>query len=435
MAMKRSVQFRALTVVLLVIAFGWPALTFAQKIPSAGPGPTLSFNGDNAEVVSDGDNPVLRLPAAHIHATSVCVGYLYISRDAIRYEVIRPEHDKGHSFDFKRTELTHADAWRLAVARGSATGPAEFKFRSGTYHFYAVTKSFVQDATRLAYNSVRTSSDILSYQELVFPATHLDNAVAIVKAREARLHPAPAPPLTISVLEPSGVEAGKTLATTLARLHLRGVASHASGISAVSINGQAAFLKTLAPQTVEFDMRDIAVNPGQSAVVILATATDKSLGQLTFTVSRAEVRILDPAPNSETLETTIKVRGLAVGFHEVEKVEVAGTAASLRNRGNGEVEFVVEGVPLTVGSNTIQGVVTASNSVRENFQVTLQRRAPPLTLKEIQKALQDGISPARMSALVAKYGVDFTLNAETEKSLRAAGADNALLGVIANAKR
>jgi hypothetical protein len=434
MPMKRSVHFRALTVVLLLVALGWPALASAQRKNSrqTGPPSDLTFYGESAEVVSDGDNPVLRLPVAHIHSASVCVGYLYFSHDAIRYEVVRPEGDKGHSFDFKRTESTFLGEWRVL---GSTTGYAEFKFRGGTYHFAAVNKSFVQNTTKFSFSNFRTSPDILSYQELVFAALHLDDAVATVKAREARLHPAPLPAPTISMLEPGGVEAGKTLDTTLARLHLRGVASHASGISAVSINGQSAFLKTLAPQSVEFDMQNVAVSPGRSAVVILATATDKSVGQMTFTVSRAEVRVLDPAPNSETVEAAIKVRGLAVGFREVQKVEVAGTAASLRKRDDGDVEFVAEAIPLTVGSNTVQGVVTASNGVRENFQLAVTRKPLPLTLREVQKALHDGISPARVSALVAKFGVDFSLNADTEKSLRAAGADNALLGVIANAKK
>jgi hypothetical protein len=259
--------------------------------------------------------------------------------------------------------------------------------------------------------------------------------VAALEVKEAKLHPAPLPPPTISLLEPGGVEAGKTLDTTLARLHLRGVASHASGISAVSVNGQSAFMKTLAPQSVEFDLQNIAVSPGRSAVVVMATATDKSEGQMTFTVSRAEVRILDPAANSETVEATLKVRGLAVGFAALEKVEIAGTAASLHKRDDGDVEFVAERIPLIMGSNTVQGVVTAGNGVRENFQLEVTRKPLPLTLKEVQKALHDGVSSARVSALVTKFGVDFTMNAETEKSLRAAGANNALLGVIANAKK
>jgi hypothetical protein len=430
MPMTRRVHFRALPVVLLIAALGWAAMANAQARKKAGVGP--SFSGDSAELVSDGDNPVVRFAVGHQHAAGVgyggCAGYLYFSRDTIRYEVIQPAADKGHSFEFKRSDLISVNQWRVM---GSPMPEAEFKFRGGgTYHLIDVRNERVQQP-----GAKFTEADILSFQPLIDAATNLDNMVTTLEAKEARLHPAPLPPPTISMLEPSGMEAGKTLDTTLARLHLRGVASHASGISAVSVNGQAAFLKTLAPQSVEFDVQNIAVNSGRSAVVILATATDKSVGQMTFTVSRAEVRILEPTANSETTGATLKVRGLAVGFHEVEKVEVAGTAASLHKRDDGEVEFVAENIPLTLGSNTVQGVVTASNGVRENFQVTLQRRALPLTLKEVQKALHDGISPGRVSALVTRFGVDFSLNAETEQSLRAAGADNTLLGVLANAKK
>jgi hypothetical protein len=152
-------------------------------------------------------------------------------------------------------------------------------------------------------------------------------------------------------------------------------------------------------------------------------------------VSRTEVRILDPTANSETTQAAFTVHGLAVGFRQVEKIEVGGTAATLRKRDDGGVEFVAERIPLAMGSNTVQGVVTAGNGVRQSFQLEITRKPLPLTLKEVEQALHDGISPARVSTLVAKFGVDFALTEDTEKSLRAVGADSDLLLAIAKSKK
>ena len=45
-----------------------------------------------------GGEAILRYPVAHQHAATGCLGWLYISRDTMRYEVLSPEQDKGHAF-------------------------------------------------------------------------------------------------------------------------------------------------------------------------------------------------------------------------------------------------------------------------------------------------------------------------------------------------
>jgi hypothetical protein len=239
------------------------------------------------------------------------------------------------------------------------------------------------------------------------------------------------------MLEPGGAEEGKTVPGYDSTLHVRGIASHASGIASISVNGQSAFFKPLAPQTVEFDLRDLPLASGMSAVVVVATATDKSVSQMTFKVSRSEVRLLEPGTGTETTDAAVKVRGLAVGFQEVDKVEVAGQSASLQRRADGAVEFEAASVPLTVGPNALQGYVLTRNGVRQSFNLNLVRKPPPgppsLTLEEVQTALQNGLSKAKVAALATQYGVDFELTDETEKRLRDAGADSSLLLELAKA--
>lgn len=59
----------------------------------------------------------------------------------------------------------------------------------------------------------------------------------------------------------------------------------------------------------------------------------------------------------------------------------------------------------------------------------------PLSVEEVEEALNNGISPKRMTALVKQFGVDFALTAEAERRLRAPGADADLLLAIATNKK
>ena len=393
-------------------------------------------SGDDAvELVAAGDHPVFRYPVAHQHAASACVGYLYFSRDSIRYEVLRPDSDKRHSFEQKRADLTLAGQWRFW---GQPIDEAEFKFRDGSvYHFFRMRKAYVDSST----NTRPNWSDVLPHQELVDAALDFDGILDKIQAREARLHPPapPAAPPVISMLDPVGAEAGKALDVAAARVSLRGVASHASGIASVTVNNSPAHLKTLAPTTVEFALPDLAVNSGASAVVVVAYAADKSQAQMIFTLNRPDVRLLDPGPNFETDKETMQVRGIAAGFRTIDRIEIAGKPATFHTNPAGEVEFEADAVPLTVGANTIQGFVIPHDGSRLPFKVEVQRKPPPgpppLALSEVLEALQKGVPAARVSSLVSQFGVSFPLTDDAEKQLRGAGADANLLLAIAKAKK
>ncbi len=393
--------------------------------------PGIPADEDGAQMVKSGDEPVLRYPVAHVHFGAGCAGYLYFSRDKIWYEVLRPENDKGHSFQYSRSDLTNANQWTVW---GQPNESAELKFRGGTtYHFMRMRKRWIDGAsTKLDW------ADVLPYQELVEAATRFDDVMDRVRAREARLHPPAAPPV-ISMLDPVGAEAGKVLDVAAARVTLRGVASHASGIAAVSINNSPAHLKVLAPTTVEFNLPDFAVNPGTSAIVVMANATDKSQAQMIFTLNHPAVRLLDPPPNSETDKEAVQVRGVAAGFRSVDRIEIAGKPATFHTNPAGEVEFAADAVPLTVGANTIQGFVVPRDGARLPFKIEVQRKPPPgpppLALAEVLEALQKGVPAPRVASLVTQFGVSFALSDDAEKQLRSAGADTDLLLAIAKSKK
>jgi len=142
-----------------------------------------------------------------------------------------------------------------------------------------------------------------------------------------------------------------------------------------------------------------------------------------FRVAKPEVRVLDPVSGFETLEATVKVRGVANGFREIERVD-----------------FEAEGVPLgLVGVNTLEGLAVGTSGAREAFKVQVKRNppaGPPLfTFQDIVDMLQGEIAPDRIADLVAERGVDFALTDAAEKRLRAAGAHSELLLAITKAKK
>jgi len=408
--------------ILVVLCLGGLPL-WGQLKPSGG-----SAEG---ELVNPGDNPAVRYPVAHFSSgglfASFDYGWLYFSRDSVRYEVVRG--GGNNAFSFSRSELEVAKEW---TTFGLPNRAAELRFRGANYHFWQVTRSNLE--------SGRPRS--MGFQELINAANNPEDAIAIAQARYDRYAPPKpppqAPPPTISMLEPAGAEEGRTVSAYEPTLHVRGIASQASGIASVSVNGQTAFFKPLAPQTVEFDLRDLPLGTGMSAVVVVATATDKAVGQMTFKVTRPEVRVLEPATGAEVKEETVKVRGLAVGFQDVDRVDVAGQATTLRRREDGSVEFEAASVPLVIGPNALQGYVLTRSGVRHNFRLDLKRLPPPgppaLTLAEVENALAN-LPKKRVAEMVEQYGVDFDLTDEAEKRLRDAGADTNLLLAIAKAKK
>jgi len=414
-----------LLVVVLMLGSALSATAqFATKSRPA-PAPVVSDSESERggpELMGDASNPVLRYPVAHQHALSACMGYLTITRDRMKYE---SKTEPAHSFDQARSDMTVAQQWHMVKQE------AEFRFRNGTvYHFFHVKKRVV-DVGSMKFGW----SDVLSEQDLINGATRFDEVVAALQAQQHK-----AEPPVISMIEPADAAVeGKTLTATGGAMRLRGIVSQESGIASVLVNGQPAMLKQLTPQTQEFVMENVPVGNGTSAIVVLAMATDKSETHKTFTVSRQGVRILEPTYFPyETGEASVRVRGVAGGFANVQRVEIAGTPAVLTRRDGGDIEFQAD-TPLNVGDNNLQGYVVSSSGAREPFSLAVKRLPPagpqPLKEKEIEKALEDGLPSTRIMSLVNKYGVDFALTDEVEQRLRRAGADSNLLLAIAKAKK
>jgi len=74
-----------------------------------------------------GGDVQLRYPVAHLHEKSVCFGYLYFTREAVRYEALRPATDRLHSVIRQRSEIVQVQKRPYFTLRLAA---AEFSLRN-----------------------------------------------------------------------------------------------------------------------------------------------------------------------------------------------------------------------------------------------------------------------------------------------------------------
>jgi hypothetical protein len=193
----------------LTAAYALPLFLLLAPSVHAAVGFKLGIPGpeDAPQLVTPGPDPVIRIPVAHQHAASGCVGYLYFSRKTMRYEVLHPDRDKVHSFEKPMADLMVAKQWTFL---GSAMPEAEFKFRDGTvYHFFRVKKKMTE-----ASNEKLGWDDALPWDVLIDAATKFDVVVSQVlqanaaqtAAAAAAAAPAAPPVDDSTAMDSSGLE-------------------------------------------------------------------------------------------------------------------------------------------------------------------------------------------------------------------------------------
>jgi len=161
-----------------------------------------------------------------------------------------------------------------------------------------------------------------------------------------------------------------------------------------------------------------------------------------------DVIILEPEASggapAETNAEALTVRGVAMDTKGIALVRVGNKLAAMQPRSEMAMEFWVEDYPLELGENEIEVVVTNTERLEAKSTVRVRRvEAPPpeppkpvgLTVEEVVKLLQAGVTPARVETIVKERGAGFDLTEENEKKLRDAGATDALLLAITKAKK
>lgn len=160
------------------------------------------------------------------------------------------------------------------------------------------------------------------------------------------------------------------------------------------------------------------------------------------------VLILEPSAgenaSAETDAETLAVRGVAMDGKGIALVRVGSKLAAMQPRSEMAMEFWVEDYPLELGENEIEVVVTNTERLEGRTVVKVRRvEAPPpeppkpvgLSMEEVLKLLEAGVTPARVETIVKERGAGFDLTEENEKKLRDAGATDALLLAITKAKK
>ncbi len=161
-----------------------------------------------------------------------------------------------------------------------------------------------------------------------------------------------------------------------------------------------------------------------------------------------EVLILEPSGSgdapAETNAETVTVRGVAMDNKGIALVRVGNKLAAMQPRSDMATEFWLEDYPLALGENEIAVVVTNSERAEAKSVVKVRRVAVPppeppkpvgLSIEEVVKLLEAGVTPARVETIVKERGAGFDLTEENEKKLRDAGATDALLLAITKAKK
>lgn len=87
-------------------------------------------SGGLAVAAQDLPRKELRFAVAHQHAFSWCYGYLYVTPDKVRFEVVQPQSNGNHAFEAPRTEVI-ARPW---VMFGQPQDAIELRIKGVTYH-------------------------------------------------------------------------------------------------------------------------------------------------------------------------------------------------------------------------------------------------------------------------------------------------------------
>lgn len=173
-----------------------------------------------------------------------------------------------------------------------------------------------------------------------------------------------------------------------------------------------------------------------------------AMAALTYTPRPPEANIDQPKGN-EVKQEKIKVHGYAfdpsgIGIRSVEVMDQIATMLPMRG-GHG-VEFWVDEVPLKVGDNLIEIVVTNVSDLQGKTTIRVRRveaesekvqpEKGPLSVEAVVALLDGGVTRERIKTIVQERGVAFDAADEAVKArLREVGADRALLDVMKAAKK
>jgi hypothetical protein len=232
----------------------------------------------------------------------------------------------------------------------------------------------------------------------------------------------------IRVFSPPGAAEGKLVDSTKDSLAVVGVVAQPTPVRGVLMNGQPIRTRPISINIVEFQSAPLLLQSATTTVDLLSIC-DSGQSRLMFNVRKPAIAFA--STTLLTPDATATVKGTLAGYGEVERVELDGRASTLTRNPDNSVGFETPDIPVEPGKNTLLGTIVGADGSRHPFSVVVERR-PRLSLDFVRRAIPT-LSRARLLELLDEYGVDFQLDEENTKQLRAAGADASVLEAISEA--
>jgi hypothetical protein len=97
--------------------------------------PCFAFSQTSPLSPSDVNSQAIRIAVAHEHTIGWCLGYLYVTPDAVKYVAATPAKYANHSFEVKRSQIAYVGQWTRLQQPLNAM---EMKVGRTTYHFWVM---------------------------------------------------------------------------------------------------------------------------------------------------------------------------------------------------------------------------------------------------------------------------------------------------------
>lgn len=379
-------------------------------------------------LLKNAPEPTFRFAVGHQHTATGCYGYMYITRQEIRYEVKSPEKDSDHGFRYPRVSLTEARQWRLM---GSSLPEAEFKFaRGGTYHFFRVRESMMEDPD-LGSRKFRWE-DVVSWEPLV-EAAHFDRALESANqglaAERAKI-----PPTASLRAEPSTLERGHPVTLTWTTENALSVDLQ-PGFGTVAASGSA----SVTPSETTTYVLTASSRGGTKMATVQVTVTQPS--------SPPTIVLVEPSASAgrtiEVTTATLKIRGVAMDSTGFPIVSINGSPANMKPENAQAAEFWSDPVALQPGENKFEIVAANRAQIQAKlaFVALYTPPAPPpaaapppnpkaLDKQDILDLLKNFVPSARLADLINQYGLKFAPSEDDLRDIRNAGGSDDLLDAI-----
>lgn len=367
------------------------------------------------DYVEHAGEPAFRIAVHHFHAE--CAGYLYIGKTRIAYVPAFALGQKD-AFQVSRSDL-----------QGASPRYSGFSFTVGGK---AQQFAFLSEPARRAVSAQDSREQLMLFVSLMMSDFDLaqnefGRIVAGWQQAFSSTNAANQPPgvAGIRVFSPPGAAEGKLVDSTRESLSIIGIVAQPVPVRGVVMNGDPIPTRQISINIVEFQSPAVPLQRATTAVNLLSIC-DSGQSQLMFTVRKPAITFA--TSTLRTPDATATVKGTLTGYGEVERVELDDKAATLTRIPDNSVGFEVPGIPVEVGKNILPGIVVGADGARHPFSIAVERR-PRLSLDFVRRGIRT-LSHPRLLELLDEYGVDFQLDEDTIKQLRAAGADQSVLDAI-----